>query len=90
MVQVLVLPDTKLDGWHTREDRVNGGDKVREAVRVLVSSVAVITAFSVVVTVLAAAVNVALEDPAETAIDAGIMRTALSSLSQTLVFEEAV
>jgi hypothetical protein len=56
-VQVLVLPDGKLEGLHWREARASGATKVSEVVRELLPSELEITAVCVVAKVPAAAVK---------------------------------
>jgi hypothetical protein len=79
-VQVLALPEVRLDGLHCREAKASGvadGRIVSEAVCVLLPSEAVITAVWVVVTVPAVAVKLAEAAPAATVTEAGTLRAVL-------------
>jgi hypothetical protein len=87
-VQVLALPEVRLDGLHCREDKANGawdGRMVSEAVCALLPRVAVTTAVWVVVTAPAVAAKVAEVAPAATVTEAGTVSAVLLLESATAV-----
>jgi len=76
-VQVLALPEDRLEGLHCREVRAIGEIKVKVVVRELLPIEPVITAVCVVVKVPAVAVKPAAVCPAATTTEAGTLRAEL-------------
>jgi len=75
-VQVLVLPEGRLEGLHWREAKPSGATKVSDVVRELPPSEPVITAVCVVVKVPDVAVKPAAVCPAVTSTEAGTVSAA--------------
>jgi hypothetical protein len=84
-VQVVAAPDTTVAGEQLSVEGTAGAMRLREALAVVLFRVAVSTAVLSAVTVPTDAVKLALDAPASTVTDAGIVAMALSSAKVTTV-----